>query len=56
MLDPRLLRETPEAISEQLGRRGLEVDLTGLQAIARQERNLEEQRSSLQAEGNRIGR
>jgi seryl-tRNA synthetase len=56
VLDQRLLRENPEAISEQLGRRGLEVDLTGLQAIARQERNLEEQRSSLQAEGNRIGR
>jgi seryl-tRNA synthetase len=43
-------------ISEQLGRRGLEVDLTGLQAIARQERDLEEQRSGLQAEGNRIGK
>ncbi len=56
MLDQRLLRENPEVISEQLGRRGLEVDLTGLQAIARQERDLEEQRSSLQAEGNRIGR
>ncbi len=56
MLDQRLLRENPEVISEQLGRRGLEVDLIGLQAIARQERDLEEQRSSLQAEGNRIGR
>ncbi|MGA1304849.1 MAG: serine--tRNA ligase, partial [Cyanobium sp.] len=30
--------------------------LTGLQAIARQERDLEEQRSGLQAEGNRIGK
>ncbi|MFN9951864.1 MAG: serine--tRNA ligase, partial [bacterium] len=56
MLDQRLLRDNPEVISEQLGRRGLEVDLTGLQAIARQERDLEEQRSGLQAEGNRIGR
>ena len=56
MLDQRLLRDNPEVMSEQLGRRGLEVDLTGLQAIARQERDLEEQRSGLQAEGNRIGR
>ena len=32
------------------------MDLTGLQAIARQERDLEEQRSGLQAEGNRIGK
>jgi seryl-tRNA synthetase len=56
VLDQRLLREHPEVISEQLARRGLEVDLTGLQAIARQERDLEEQRSGLQAEGNRIGK
>ncbi|MFN9645742.1 MAG: serine--tRNA ligase [Cyanobacteriota bacterium] len=56
MLDQRLLREQPEVISEQLGRRGLDVDVTGLQAIARQGRDLEERRSGLQAEGNRIGR
>ncbi len=56
MLDLRLLRDNPELISERLSRRGLEVDLTGLQAIARQERDLQEQRSGLQAEGNRIGR
>ena len=56
MLDQRLLRDNPELIRQQLGRRGLELDLTGLQQIARQERDLEEQRSSLQAEGNRIGR
>jgi seryl-tRNA synthetase len=56
VLDQRLLRDDPELIRRQLSRRGLEVDLTGLQQIARQERDLEEQRSSLQAEGNRIGR
>ena len=56
MLDQRLLRDDPELIRRQLSRRGLEVDLTGLQQIARQERDLEEQRSDLQAEGNRIGR
>jgi seryl-tRNA synthetase len=56
VLDQRLLRENPEVIAEQLNRRGLEVDLTDLQAIALQERDLEERRSDLQAEGNRIGR
>jgi seryl-tRNA synthetase len=56
VLDQRLLRDDPELIRRQLSRRGLEVDLTGLQQIARQERDLEEQRSNLQAEGNRIGR
>ena len=56
MLDQRLLRDDPELIRRQLSRRGLEVDLNGLQQIARQERDLEERRSGLQAEGNRIGR
>jgi seryl-tRNA synthetase len=56
VLDQRLLRDDPELIRRQLSRRGLEVDLTGLQQIARQERDLEERRSGLQAEGNRIGR
>ena len=56
MLDQRLLREHPEVIAEQLSRRGLDVDLTSLQALALQERDLEERRSGLQAEGNRIGR
>jgi seryl-tRNA synthetase len=56
VLDQRLLRDNPELISQQLGRRGLVLDLSELQAIARRERDLEEQRSALQAEGNRIGR
>ena len=56
MLDQRLLRDNPELITEQLGRRGMTVDLTGLQLIAKQERDLEEQRSNLQAEGNRVGK
>ena len=56
MLDQRLLRDNPELISQQLRRRGMELDLTGLQLMARQERDLEAQRSDLQAEGNRIGR
>jgi seryl-tRNA synthetase len=56
VLDQRLLRDNPELITSQLGRRGMDLDLTGLQLIARQERDLEQQRSDLQAEGNRIGR
>ncbi|MBM5800372.1 MAG: serine--tRNA ligase [Cyanobacteria bacterium K_DeepCast_35m_m2_023] len=56
MLDQRLLRDNPELIAVQLARRGMQVDLTGVQLIARQERDLEQQRSELQAEGNRIGK
>ena len=56
MLDQRLLRDNPELIAAQLARRGLKVDLTAVQLIARQERDLEQQRSELQAEGNRIGK
>ncbi len=56
MLDQRLVRDNPDLIARELGRRGMDVDLTGLQLIAQQQRDLEEQRSSLQAEGNRIGK
>ncbi|MFM7311792.1 MAG: serine--tRNA ligase [Cyanobium sp.] len=56
MLDQRLLRDDPELITRQLSRRGLKVDLAGPQSMAREERDLEERRSTLQAEGNRIGR
>ena len=56
MLDQRLLRDNPELITQQLGRRGMALDLTKLQMIAKQERDLQEQRSNLQAEGNRIGK
>ena len=56
MLDQRLVRDNPEAITNALGRRGKAVDLTRLQLIAQQQRDLEETRSSLQADGNRIGK
>jgi seryl-tRNA synthetase len=56
VLDQRLLRDDPALISGQLARRGIELDLTGLQTIAIQERDLQELRSDLQAEGNRIGK
>ncbi|CAK6699571.1 serine--tRNA ligase [Synechococcus sp. CCY9201] len=56
MLDQRLLRDNPEWISQQLGRRGMVLDLGDLQQAAQQQRDLEEQRSDLQAEGNRVGK
>ncbi|KZR90831.1 serine--tRNA ligase [Synechococcus sp. MIT S9508] len=56
MLDQRLVRENPELIATQLERRGLNVDLSPLQQIAQHQRDLEEERSTLQAEGNRIGK
>ena len=56
MLDQRLLRDNPELIVEQLGRRGMTLDLTEMQQSARRERDLQEERSNLQAEGNRIGK
>ena len=40
MLDQRLLRDNPELIVEQLARRGMTLDLTGVQLMARQERDL----------------
>ena len=56
MLDQRLLREDPELIRRQLARRGLDLDLGDLQVLARDQRDIEERRSDLQAAGNRIGR
>ena len=56
MLDQRLVRDNPELMARELGRRGLDVNLSGLQLIAKQQRDLEEQRSALQAEGNRVGK
>ena len=56
MLDQRLVRDNPELITTQLGRRGLNVDLSTLQQIAQHQRDLEQRRSTLQAEGNRIGK
>ena len=56
MIDQRLVRDNPEVIAQQLKRRGKSFDLTGLQLIARQQRAIEEERSTLQADGNRIGK
>jgi len=56
VLDQRLVRDNPDLIARELGRRGIKVDLSGLQLVAKQQRDLEEQRSALQADGNRVGK
>ncbi|BEV35938.1 serine--tRNA ligase [Synechococcus sp. M16CYN] len=56
MIDQRLVRDNPEIIARQLDRRGATVDLAPLQLIARQQKNLEEQRNTLHAEGNLISK
>ncbi len=56
MLDQRLVRENPNFIARQLGRRGIKVDLIPIQQIARQQKEIEQERSNLQAEGNLIGK
>ena len=56
MLDQRLLRDNPAQIAEALSRRGMAVDLEPASRLARQARDLEQERGELQAEGNRIGR
>jgi seryl-tRNA synthetase len=56
VIDQRFVRDNPEVIAQQLKRRGKSIDLTGLQLIARQQRGLQEERSTLQAESNRIGK
>lgn len=56
MLDQRLVRENPELIALELKKRGLNVDLIPLQLIAQEQKEAEQKRCLLQAEGNRIGK
>nr|AUG32217.1 seryl-tRNA synthetase [Paulinella longichromatophora] len=56
MLDQRLLRENPERIVTQLNRRGINIDMDGLQLIANQQKTLTSRRNCLQARANRIGK
>lgn len=50
------MRDNPDLITRELERRGLNVDLQPLQKNAQVQRSLEEQRSTLQGESNRIGK
>ena len=56
MLDPRLVRQDPDHVAEQLSRRGLVVDIDALHQRARQVQKLAEDRANLQAEGKKISR
>ena len=56
MLDPRLVRQNPDHVAEQLSRRGLAVDIDALHQRARQVQKLAEDRANLQAEGKKISR
>ena len=56
MIDQRLLRENPNLISEGLKSRGMDVDLGPLQKFCKDLKELEENRNSLQAQGNSIGK
>ena len=56
MLDQRLVRENPNLLTRELSRRGIKVDLNPLQLLAQQQRDLEKERSNLQAKGNLIGK
>lgn len=55
MLDLKQIRENPEQVATQLGRRG-EFDLQPLLALDQQQRDMEQERSQLQARSNEIGK
>ena len=56
MLDQRLVRENPSLIVEGLKRRGVNLDLGLLKEDTDKLKELENNRNSLQAEGNTIGK
>ncbi len=56
MLNPREIRENSSFIEEGLNRRGLKVNLDLLKAHSKKLKELEQQRSNLQAEGNAVGK
>ena len=56
MLDIKLIRDNPQAVREQLARRGDTYDVTPIEALDRQRRELETERSQLQARSNEIGK
>ncbi|MFN5856793.1 MAG: serine--tRNA ligase [Pseudanabaenaceae cyanobacterium] len=56
MLDIKQLRANPEAVQQRLSLRGKGYDISDLLDVDRQMRQLENQRSQLQAESNDIGK
>lgn len=56
MLDIKQIRENPEAVQERLNRRGTGYDLQPILEIDQKQRELETERSQLQARSNEIGK
>ncbi|MDC0834182.1 Seryl-tRNA synthetase [Geitlerinema sp. FC II] len=56
MLDIKLIRDNPEAVRDKLTLRGDGYDITEIVELDRQQRDLETQRSQLQARSNEIGK
>ncbi len=56
MLDIRQIRENPEAVQQRLSQRGKGYDLAPILTLDQQQRELETQRSDLQAQGNAVGK
>ncbi|MAT51604.1 MAG: serine--tRNA ligase [Porticoccaceae bacterium] len=52
MLDPKLVRSNPEAVAEQLSKRGFKLDVSLLMELEEQRRSLQEKTQQLQAERN----
>lgn len=56
VLDLKLIREAPELVQQRLNTRNGDYDLQPLLALDKQQREMEQQRSQLQARSNEIGK
>ncbi|BAU14963.1 seryl-tRNA synthetase [Leptolyngbya sp. NIES-3755] len=56
MLDLKLIRENPDLVQTKLNQRGGNYDLSAIASLDRQRRELEVERSQLQARSNEIGK
>lgn len=56
MIDPQLLRKTPQVVAERLATRGLKLDLQLLASIEADRKQWQTQTESLQAERNRVSK
>lgn len=56
MLDLRQIRENPDAVQERLNRRAGGFDIQPILQLDQQQRDIEKERSRLQARGNEIGK
>lgn len=56
MLDLKLLRDNPDLVQQKLAQRGTGYDIQPILDLDQQRRDLEQQRSSLQARSNEVGK